>query len=50
MTGVFIDDQQWGFRAERVYVYQIFTIEQIGEKASEKKRRVYVGFVDLEKV
>ena len=28
---------------------QIFTLKQIGEKAREKKRRVYVGFIDLEK-
>ena len=24
-------------------------MKQIGEKASEKKRRLYVGFIDLEK-
>ena len=30
-------------------VDQIFTLKQIGEKAREKKRRVYVGFKDLEK-
>ena len=30
-------------------VSQIFTLKQIGEKAQEKKCRVYVGFVDLEK-
>ena len=29
-------------------VDQIFTVKQIGEKAREKKR-VYVGFIDLEK-
>ena len=27
----------------------IFTLKQIGEKAREKKRRVYVSFIDLEK-
>ena len=32
-----------------VCVDQIFTLKQIGEKAREKKRRVYVGFIDLEK-
>ena len=32
------------------YVDQIFIIMQIGEKACEKKQRVYVGFMDLEKV
>ena len=30
-------------------VDQIFTLKQIGEKAVEKKHRVYVGFIDLEK-
>ena len=33
----------------KVCVDQIFTLKQIGEKAQEKKRRVYVGFIDLEK-
>ena len=28
---------------------QIFTLNQIGEKAQEKKHRVYVSFIDLEK-
>ena len=36
-------------QGERGYVDQIFTMKQIGEKAKEKKRRVYVGFIDLEK-
>ena len=45
-----IDDEQRGFRTGRVYVDQIFTLKQIGEKAREKKRRVYMGFIDLEKV
>ena len=30
-------------------VDQIFTLKQVGEKAREKKRRVYVDFIDLEK-
>ena len=29
---------------------QIFTLKQIGEKAEEKKCRLYVGFIDLEKM
>ena len=29
---------------------QIFSLKQIGEKAREKKYRVYVDFIDLEKV
>ena len=37
------------FRAGRGCVDQIFTLKQIGEKAREKKRTVYVGFIDLEK-
>ena len=32
-----------------MYVNQIFTLKVIGEKAREKKRRVYVCFIDLEK-
>ena len=43
------DDEQGGFRAGRGCVYQIFTLKQIGEKALEKKCRVYVCFIDLEK-
>ena len=27
---------------------RIFTLKQIGEKAGEEKRKVYVGFMDLE--
>ena len=30
-------------------LYHIFTLKQIGEKARVGKRRVYVGFIDLEK-
>ena len=30
-------------------VDHIFTLKQIGERAREKKRRVYLGFIDLEK-
>ena len=44
-----IDDEQERFRAGSGCVDQIFTLKQIGEKAREKKRRVYVGFMDLEK-
>ena len=38
-----------GFRAGRGCADQIFPLKQIGEKVREKKRRVYVGFMDLEK-
>ena len=48
-TGGLIDDEQGGFRAGRVYVDQIFTLKQISEKARERKCRVYVGLIGLEK-
>ena len=38
-----------GFRAGKGCVDQIFTLRQVGEKAREKKSRVYVGFINLEK-
>ena len=47
ITGGLIDDEQGGFRAGSGYVDQIFTLKQIGEKAREKKCRVYVGFIGL---
>ena len=43
------DDERGSFRAERGCVDQIFTLKQIGEKSRKKKRRLYVGFIDLEK-
>ena len=49
MTGDLIDDEQGALRAGSGCVDEIFTPEQIGEKAREKERRVYVGFIDLEK-
>ena len=49
MTGGLIDDEQRSFRKGRGYVNQIFTLKKIGEKARERKRRVYMGFLDLEK-
>ena len=49
VTEGLIDDEQGGFRAGRGCVDQICTLKQIGEKARERKRRVYVGFMDLEK-
>ena len=44
-----IGDVQLGLRAGRGCVDQVFTLKQIGGKAREKKCRVYVGFMDLEK-
>ena len=49
VTEGFIGDEQGGFRAGRGCVIQIFILKQIDEKAREKKRRVYVGFMDLGK-
>ena len=49
VTEGLIYDEQGGFRAERGCVNQIFTLKQIGEKVQEKKHRVYVDFMDLEK-
>ena len=47
--GLVDDDEQGGFRAGRGCVDQIFTLKQIGDKELEKKCRVYVGFMDLDK-
>ena len=49
VTEGLIDDEQGGFRQERGCVDQIFTAKQIGEKAREKKCKMYLGFMDLEK-
>ena len=50
VTEGLIYDVQGGFIAGSRCVDQIFTLKQIGEKAREKKCRVYVGFMNLEKV
>ena len=44
-----IYDEQGGFRVGRGCVNQIFTLKQIGKKGWEKKCKVYMGFMDLEK-
>ena len=49
VTGGLIEDEQGDFKAGRRCVNQIFTLKQIGEKAREKKCKVHVGFIDLEK-
>ena len=49
MTEGSIDDEQRWLRAGKGCLDQIFSVKQIGEKAREKKCRVYVGFMDLEK-
>ena len=43
LIGGLIDDEQVGFRPGRGFV------NQIGEKARGKKRRVYVSFIILKK-
>ena len=48
MSEGLIDDEQGVLRAWRWCVDQIFTLKQC-EKPREKKCRVYVGFMDLEK-
>ena len=48
-TGDMTDDEQGGFRVGSSCVDQIFKLKQIGEKTQEKKRSVYVSFIDLEK-
>ena len=49
LTVRMIDDEQGCFRTGNRCANQIFTLNQIGEKARKKKRRVYVCFRDLEK-
>ena len=49
VTEGLIDDEQWDSGAGRECVDKILTLRQIGEKSREKKSRVYVGFMDLEK-
>ena len=48
VTEDLIEGEQGGFRAGRGCINQIFTLKHIGEKAQKKKRRVYVGLMDLE--
>ena len=49
MTEGLIDDEQGCLTPGRGCIDQIFTLKQIDEKAREKKCRVYVDFMDLEK-
>ena len=50
VNGSLIDDEQGCFRAGMGCVDQIFILKQIGEKPQERKRKVYMGFIDLEKL
>ena len=49
VTEGLIDGEHVGFRSGRGCVDQIFALKQIGGKPEEKRRRVYVGFMDMEK-
>ena len=50
VTEGLIDDEQSDFKSRTGYIDQIFWLRQIGEKAYDEKWKVYVGFMDLEKV
>ena len=49
VTEGLINDEEGGFRTGRRCVGHILTLKHIGKKAREKKCRVYVCFMDLEK-
>ncbi len=42
-------EEQGGFRAKRSCVDQVFTLRQVMEKVHEKRREIFVAFIDLEK-
>ena len=42
-------EEQGGFRARRSCIDQVFILRQIAEKAIEKRRDVFLAFIDLEK-
>ena len=42
-------EEQGGFRAKRSCVGQVFTLRQVMEKAIERRRELFVAFIDLEK-
>ena len=50
LTKGLIDEKQGGLRSEKRCIDQIFTLRQIGEKAWQEKWKVYVGFIDLNKM
>ena len=47
MNGSLTDHEQGGFKKQRVYVDQIFTLKQISDYAQEKMQRV-CGFYRFE--
>ena len=42
-------EEQGGFRPDRGYVDHIFVLKQLAEKHREKRKGMYIAFVDLEK-
>ena len=44
-----LDEEQGGFMKERGCADQIFAVKQICEKAKRKRKKVFMGFMDLEK-
>ena len=42
-------EEQGGFRAKSSCVDQVFTLRQVMEKTIEKRRELFVAFIDLEK-
>ena len=49
ITKDLVGEEQGGFREGRGCVDQVFTLRMLGEKRREKKKDLYVCFVDLEK-
>ena len=49
ITDVKVMDEQGGFRAGRGCNDQIFVVKQIVEKTTEKNKKTYMAFLDLEK-
>ena len=44
-----MSDEQCGFRDGRGFVDQIFCLKNLIEKSLARKRKLYVGYMDLEK-
>ena len=44
-----IDDMQFGFRAGKSTTNEIFIVRQLQEKYLEKKKELWMAFIDLEK-
>ena len=50
VTKDLIKVEQRVFQIKEQCVDKVFTLKQIGEKGREKRKKVYVGFMDLENV